>query len=401
MKLVQRGGVYAVHFTDTEGNRKRVSTGERDEALARIKAVEIMREHFVDALEPADRKKVSASMTVGRALDSTYDRTWKKQKGAKEKLYTVGKIKREIGHWPLTGVSFARLQDWCSEKMDEPESRSPATMNRHLSAVHTAMTEAWQRGEIEAVPPFPSYDEDNIKERYVSDDEEAATLAWFVANTAPADVERQYMRLLYVTLLDTGMRCSEALELSAFNRRTDAAGNLTDVWLRHGSTKNGKGRVVPLTDRARASVAALMASPLHGTVDSDWAGRRWRVIRAELKMEDVGLHTLRHTCASRLVQAGVSLYVVKEWLGHSSIKVTERYAHLAPKQFDAALAALSQRTVPAPSVVPNLATVPEVDGTKEKKGRLAHPFSFDTNNLNGAPGEIRSLEHPEKSSTCR
>jgi len=128
MKLVQRGGVWAVHFTDTEGNRKRVSTGERDEALARIKAVEIMREHFVDALEPADRKKVSVSLTVGRALDATHDRTWKSQKGAKEKLYTIGKIKREIGHWPLSGVTFARLQDWCSEKLSEPEDRSPATV---------------------------------------------------------------------------------------------------------------------------------------------------------------------------------------------------------------------------------------------------------------------------------
>lgn len=374
MKLVQRGGVWAVHFKDAAGERRRVSTGEKDEALARVKAVEIMREHFVDTLDEKDRRKVSVSLTVGRALANTYDRKWKKQSGAKEKLYTIGKIAREIGHWPLGGVTFKRLQDWCEEKMAEPERRSPATMNRHLSAIHTAMTEAWQRGEIEAVPPFPSYEEDNIKERYLSDDEERIVLEWFAANTAPADEERQYMRLLFVSLLDTGMRCSEALELGPFNRRTNAAGELANVWLRHGTTKNGKGRIVPLTDRAKESVAALMASPLHGKVDSDWAGRRWRVIARGLGIGDVGLHTLRHTCASRLVQAGVSLYVVKEWLGHSSIKVTERYAHLAPNQFDGALAALSSRTVSGSSVVPNLATVPAVDGTQEKKGTVRASF---------------------------
>jgi len=49
---------------------------------------------------------------------------------------------------------------------------------------------------------------------------------------------------------------------------------------------------------------------------------------------EVTFHTLRHTFASWLVQAGVPLYKVSKWLGHHSITVTERYAHLAPRQSD-------------------------------------------------------------------
>lgn len=52
-------------------------------------------------------------------------------------------------------------------------------------------------------------------------------------------------------------------------------------------------------------------------------------MRLETDSEFV-IHALRHTCASRLVNAGVDLYVVKEWLGHSSIQMTEKYAHLNP-----------------------------------------------------------------------
>ena len=60
---------------------------------------------------------------------------------------------------------------------------------------------------------------------------------------------------------------------------------------------------------------------------------------------DVTLHILRHTCASRLVQRGVSIYVVSKWLGHSSVKVTERYAKLAPDSLAGALSALEGKPV--------------------------------------------------------
>ena len=54
----------------------------------------------------------------------------------------------------------------------------------------------------------------------------------------------------------------------------------------------------------------------------------------------VVFHTLRHTFASWLAMAGVDIYTIKELMGHSDIKMTQRYMHLAPNKFTSAVAVL-------------------------------------------------------------
>lgn len=128
----------------------------------------------------------------------------------------------------------------------------------------------------------------------------------------------------------------------------------------HGETtspKSGRARTVPLNasavqalreQRAQTYLAGdlvwrggpgggamyTLASPSHHL--------RGRLKQAGLRR--IRFHDLRHTFASRLVQSGVSLQVVQQLLGHSSITITQRYAHLAPDQLADAVAALERAT---------------------------------------------------------
>lgn len=57
----------------------------------------------------------------------------------------------------------------------------------------------------------------------------------------------------------------------------------------------------------------------------------WQRLRKKAGLPHLRLHDLRHTYASMLVNAGESLYVVQQCLGHADGRVTQRYAHLAPQ----------------------------------------------------------------------
>ena len=106
-------------------------------------------------------------------------------------------------------------------------------------------------------------------------------------------------------------------------------------------TKNGSTRTITATPRVMQILERMRAK--HGNLPGPfhWIDRRqlrsvWDRLRANIDWmgDDTVIHTWRHTCASRLVQAGVDLFRVKTWMGHKSMTTTMRYAHLAPKHLE-------------------------------------------------------------------
>ena len=110
------------------------------------------------------------------------------------------------------------------------------------------------------------------------------------------------------------------------------------------------GRVVPLGPEARAVLSAIpldednpwvIAGHLPGSHLTDLQ-RPWRRIRKQADLEEVRIHDLRHSFASRALALGESLTMIGKLLGHTQVQTTARYAHLARDSIQTAAARITE-----------------------------------------------------------
>lgn len=143
-------------------------------------------------------------------------------------------------------------------------------------------------------------------------------------------------------------------------------------------TKSGRRREVPLVDEADAVLlrrGPQAADLVFGT--SSWYAFRayWEAAIEAAKLVDFHFHDLRHTFASWAVQRGVTLQELKHLLGHSSLAMVMRYAHLSPEHLRSAVSRLNGILAPAPSVEASEAGRESAGETSEDavEDRTLHP----------------------------
>ncbi|MGH2619844.1 MAG: tyrosine-type recombinase/integrase [Anaerolineales bacterium] len=253
--------------------------------------------------------------TIAEAIEQTHAVAWCGKACEVQAMRNAEQFARFFGPGcTLDTILTSNIDRWIDYL--SRQGLSNATINRYLACASKLFTVALQRGGVVAKPHFARRPEPTGRMRFFAPEEEGALLSWMQrqGHAEAAD--------LAAVLVDTGLRLSEALGLD----RVDLDGPFLRVW----TTKNGEPRSVPMTSR----VKAILSNRLPWTLTRFAFRAQWDKARAAMGMTgDPGFipHTLRHTCASRLVQRGVHLKVVQQWLGHKSITVTMRYAHLAPK----------------------------------------------------------------------
>lgn len=247
-----------------------------------------------------------------------------------------------------TAKHLAELSElWCSEltpavlrthiKKRQTEGAQPGTINKELVFLSAAINSYNLDNDTTISNPVKGLKlrEPEGRLRYLTRDEYARLVS----------VADGYLRDFIILGVQTGMRRGELNKLRW--DRVDLEQGLIN--LRSEDTKAGKPRSIPINQEARK---ALERRKVQGGSPYVFPGTKppyeyladpkksFQSACKRAELEDVTPHILRHTTASWMAMAGVPMLEIQKILGHSSMQVTMRYAHLAPSHLRSAVDAL-------------------------------------------------------------
>lgn len=259
---------------------------------------------------------------------------WAGTRGEDTAISTSGRVVDIIGgHLPIRGISTGTARQ--AIKALESEQLAPATINRITGCLSKMLSVALEEGWIDSKPRVPRVEVPSKEARFLYEDELDKIFAGYLSLGDQAGHD------LSVFLLWTGCRVGEALQL------TWGDIDLSNARVTFTKTKTNRNRAVPIAARALKVLERLkdQGSEQPFVINQDTFGKKWNKLKEGIGIDDASVtpHTLRHTCAARLVMSGVSLYEVAKWLGHTTIATTQIYAHLAPDHLRGAAEVLEMR----------------------------------------------------------
>jgi integrase len=320
--IYKRGNVYWIRYVGLDGRIVFESSGS--DKFRNAEALLIQRRQSIKEGKQPEIKRIANH--IFKELSEKY-LTWinGRQKSAKTKGYIIRQLINIFGNLPLRRFNTVIVEQLQTDLMSRGLKNS--SCNKVLNILKHMFTKAveWEMVESETLKRIRKVKllrDDGKRLRYLSTEECQA----LINNCDP------HLKPIVTTALNTGMRKGEILNLKWDN-----------VDLRHGFilldvTKNGERREVPLNDTLRITLQGITRRLDVPYVFYDHiTGKPYQDVKRSFKtalrkagIRDFHFHDLRHTFASHLVMAGVDITTVKELLGHKTLTMTLRYAHLAP-----------------------------------------------------------------------
>ncbi len=247
----------------------------------------------------------------------------------------------QLGYCLLADLTPARIAE--HRDILAREQRANSTVNRYLVVLSHALTVAvkeWGWLDDSPMRKVMKPKEPRGRVRFLSDDERERLLEACKAS------KNTSLYMIVVLALSTGARHQELLAL-----------RWPDVDLKRGSltfheTKNGERRTVPLTGyaldllRQHAKVRRLDTDcvfPLYTSTKRPRVRYAWYTALKRAGIKDCRFHDLRHSAASYLAMNGASLMEIAEVLGHKTLAMVKRYAHLSESHTRGVVERMNQR----------------------------------------------------------
>ncbi|WP_186193807.1 phage integrase [Burkholderia gladioli] len=387
VRVTPAGSVgYCVRYTDRAGKQVRKSLDRSFPTTAVSDAREAARMllgQIANGDDPAatTRQKRRSKVTLRDFIGDRYS-DWLKtntQTGDATEKRIRAAFADELDR-PLLEFSGWIIEKWRTARLKA--KTAPSTINRDLTALGGLFSRALEWGLIDAHPmtTIKPLSEPDARVRWLTDDEEGrlrAALqdreerarsgrekanAWRAARgyeLMPSIDPAGYIDHLHPMVLlslNTGMRQGETRLL-----RWDAVDLDRGVLTVRGATaKSRRVRHIPLNAEANDVMGRWRRQTPGQVVFPGIDGEpivevktAWGNLLSAAKIADFTWHDMRHHFASRLVMAGVDLNTVRELLGHADLKMTLRYAHLAPEHLSAAVEKLGRPKAAAPSEAEN------------------------------------------------
>ncbi|HWB78079.1 MAG TPA: tyrosine-type recombinase/integrase [Nannocystaceae bacterium] len=310
-----------------------------------------------------DERDVPTLAVFTETFIETYAKTNNEESTVREKQRTLRRaILPLLGHLRLDQITTREVESYKAKRLATKtrKGKPPAakTINEELAILGKLLGVAHEWEVIERVPRIKRLKSQAPGFDFLDDDETQRVITAAVKESSP------WCAMVPVALL-TGLRLGELrglkwddVDLVAgrlhVRRSADDRGKLK-------SPKNGRSRIVDLPRRAVDVLRRHkhLRGPFVFCLDDGSMLQNWhcdprkrrgdtgplpRICR-RAGLRCVGWHVLRHSYASRLMARGAKPIEVRDLLGHSSLNMTNRYAHLAPSSRRAAVALLDEPEV--------------------------------------------------------
>ena len=341
MAIFKRNNDWWIDYYD-HGRRHREKVGPSKslaETVLQKRKVEIAEGKFLDKKDVQKIKFEDFADEYFELHSKVNNKSWESTD-----LTNLNALKKFFGGRYLHEITPHLIEKFKAQRIKEV---SPARVNRLLSTLKSIYSKAilWSKFTgINPVKQVKMFKENNTVLRFLEKEEIAKLLT---------NCNKQ-LRPIVIIALNTGMRLGELLNLRW--RDIDIKRGIIYIY----DTKNGEKREVPINEQVKTALIRTRKHPQCEHVFSTPNGTPRKDIRTSFftalrksGIKSFRFHDLRHTFASHLVMSGVDLNTVRELLGHKSLKMTLRYAHLSPNHKKRAVDILSRRmdTIWTPSVV--------------------------------------------------